>query len=133
MIMNKTRAAMILVLLAFVAAAATNGEEKIRADRTPLTFRDSGVYCNYHFGHALAEEGLTNMRPTSTHGIKETSRVTPKATIWVSNLSGSFSVASRPECRRSKRSSAKSTRSKLPFDITIEASRSHSAAGCGQT
>jgi len=61
--MNKTGAAMILVLLAFVAAAATNGEKKIRADRTPLTFRDSGVYCNYRFGHARAEEGLTNMLP----------------------------------------------------------------------
>ena len=44
-------------------SAGVNAAEKIKADRTPLTYRDSGLYCNVNFwhGHDPAEDGVTNM------------------------------------------------------------------------
>ena len=48
-----------------LACCTATAEETVKADRTPLTFRDSGLYCNYNFWHVRkpAEDGVTNMLP----------------------------------------------------------------------
>jgi len=49
------------------------GEGKVKADRTPLTFRDSGLYCNYNFFHGRdpSEDGVTNMLSAERAASKE--------------------------------------------------------------
>ena len=59
------------VLACSVPGAATYGETKLRADRTPLTYRDSGLYCNYFMVHGVEPENMgiksrvKNMLPAS--------------------------------------------------------------------
>ena len=53
------------VTLLLTGGLSAADDQRVRADRTPLTFRDSGLYCNYNFwhGHEPAEDGVTNMLP----------------------------------------------------------------------
>ncbi len=48
--------------IVLMVAATARAEEKVRADRSPLTFRDAGVYCNMSMTHGT-DEGLGNMLP----------------------------------------------------------------------
>jgi len=50
------------VTMVLMIAASARAEEKVRADRSPLTFRDAGVYCNMSMTHGT-DEGLGNMLP----------------------------------------------------------------------
>jgi len=64
-IVNVARIVAMLEVLSVIASAQAMAEEKVRADRTPLTFRDSGLYCNIGFVHGRdpAEDGVTNLLP----------------------------------------------------------------------
>jgi len=60
----------LMLLLVVALASACMGSEaseqtKTRADRTPLTFRDCGLYCNYGMWHGLGPEteDTANMLP----------------------------------------------------------------------
>ena len=64
-------------LVAIALAQAPAAEEvKVRADRTALTFRDCGLYCNYGMWHGIdpATEDASNMLPAS--------RVASTASPW---------------------------------------------------
>lgn len=54
----------VVLTLALLGSDAL-GQTKTRADRTPLTFRDCGLYCNYSMWHRIEPEteGNTNMLP----------------------------------------------------------------------
>ncbi len=48
--------------IALMVAANVRAKQEVRADRSPLTFRDAGVYCNVSMTHGT-DEGLGNMLP----------------------------------------------------------------------
>ncbi len=52
----------VMFVVVFTATVFASADEKVRADRTPLTFRDSGLYCNFDFvhGHDPAGEDQLN-------------------------------------------------------------------------
>ena len=55
------------ILLILFAPLLALGDQPVKADRTPLTFRDCGLYCNYGMWHGIRPEteDSTNMLPAS--------------------------------------------------------------------
>ena len=55
----------VVLALGFLGSAAL-GQGESRADRTPLTFRDCGLYCNYDMWHGIKPqtEDIMNMLPS---------------------------------------------------------------------
>ena len=64
----RTYKRMLFCVVALASASpdrVASGQTNTRADRTPLTFRDGGLYCNYGMWHGMKPETLdtTNMLP----------------------------------------------------------------------
>ncbi|MDP6355344.1 MAG: hypothetical protein QF473_09600, partial [Planctomycetota bacterium] len=51
------------ILMSLLLSSVAPGIAEVKADRTRLTFRDGGLYCNYSMWHGLKPAKADNMLP----------------------------------------------------------------------